>query len=179
MTKDEILRNAIGIISEEGYECMTLSRLSEKLGVKKASIYYHFKSKDEIIDSLYSSLKEKLKTSGFSVSFSLSAEEIYSLLFTHWRQMLSGKETEAYLSLLEQRKAIDDRADEIWASLRLMMEAQALAVTENLQERGKIHVKSPRLISELFSSSSFLRLLSEHNEEEDEEFLAQFTSEIA
>ena len=58
MTKLDILNASISIISLEGFEKLTLSTLADKLGVKKASIYYYFSSKDEIILSLYENAKK-------------------------------------------------------------------------------------------------------------------------
>ena len=61
MTKIDILNASISIISLEGFEKLTLSTLADKLGVKKASIYYYFSSKDEIILSLYENAKNIIR----------------------------------------------------------------------------------------------------------------------
>ena len=43
---------ALELFTENGYEATSLREIAERLGVTKAALYYHFKTKDEIIDSL-------------------------------------------------------------------------------------------------------------------------------
>ena len=110
MTKIDILNASISIISLEGFEKLTLSTLADKLGVKKASIYYYFSSKDEIILSLYENAKKILSRFTFNINFSLSASEVLTAVYTHWENIYNDKEFSLYLSLIEQRYMIDDEA---------------------------------------------------------------------
>lgn len=40
---------ALELFTEQGYEATSLREIAERLGVTKAALYYHFKSKDEIV----------------------------------------------------------------------------------------------------------------------------------
>jgi AcrR family transcriptional regulator len=51
-TRTRIQRIALELFTEHGYEATSLREIAERLGVTKAALYYHFKTKDEIIDSL-------------------------------------------------------------------------------------------------------------------------------
>jgi AcrR family transcriptional regulator len=51
-TRTRIQQVAIRLFTENGYEATSLREIAEHLGVTKAALYYHFKSKDEIIQSL-------------------------------------------------------------------------------------------------------------------------------
>jgi AcrR family transcriptional regulator len=51
-TRTRIQRVALELFTENGYEATSLREIAERLGVTKAALYYHFKTKDEIIDSL-------------------------------------------------------------------------------------------------------------------------------
>ncbi|HEX6872542.1 MAG TPA: helix-turn-helix domain-containing protein [Micromonosporaceae bacterium] len=51
-TRTRIQRVALELFTERGYEATSLREIAERLGVTKAALYYHFKSKDEIIDSV-------------------------------------------------------------------------------------------------------------------------------
>ncbi|MGW0431310.1 TetR/AcrR family transcriptional regulator [Micromonospora sp. NPDC003197] len=42
---------ALELFTEQGYERTSLREIAERLGVTKAALYHHFKSKDEIVDS--------------------------------------------------------------------------------------------------------------------------------
>ena len=52
-TKDKILRTAAKMFSERGYENVTMRELAKVVGIKSASIYHHFPSKEDIIKHLY------------------------------------------------------------------------------------------------------------------------------
>jgi AcrR family transcriptional regulator len=51
-TRTRIQEIAIELFTECGYDATSLREIAERLGVTKAALYYHFKSKDEIIRSL-------------------------------------------------------------------------------------------------------------------------------
>lgn len=50
-TRSRIQAVALELFTEEGYEKTSLREIAERLGVTKAALYYHFKSKDEIASS--------------------------------------------------------------------------------------------------------------------------------
>ena len=51
-TRARIQAVAVELFSEHGYEGTSLREIAERLGVTKAALYYHFKSKEDIIRSL-------------------------------------------------------------------------------------------------------------------------------
>ncbi len=51
-TRTRIQEIALKLFVEQGYETTSLREIAEALGVTKAALYYHFKSKDEIVASL-------------------------------------------------------------------------------------------------------------------------------
>lgn len=50
-TRGRIQAVALELFTEQGYEKTSLREIAERLGVTKAALYYHFKSKDEIVSS--------------------------------------------------------------------------------------------------------------------------------
>lgn len=60
-TKEKILLVTLELASENGLSGISLSQIAEKVGIKKASLYSHFSSKGEIVDSLYEYLRGKAK----------------------------------------------------------------------------------------------------------------------
>lgn len=173
MTKEQIQRNAIEIISEQGFEKLTLSTLSRRCNIKKASLYHYFESKEELISSLYANFSSMLRKLGITISFSDTPINIIKATFNHWKQIYKSDEYSPYLSLLFQRRDIDERADELSNSLNLMIQAQTGAVIENLSNRTNSLIKDKELLSELFSSTSIFYLESGIDEEE---FLIRFSS---
>lgn len=51
-TKQEILRVSLDLFSTYGFEATPISKIAEMVGIKKASLYSHFPSKQAILDSL-------------------------------------------------------------------------------------------------------------------------------
>jgi AcrR family transcriptional regulator len=48
-TRERIKQVALELFTEQGYEGTSLREIAERLGVTKAALYYHFKSKEEIV----------------------------------------------------------------------------------------------------------------------------------
>lgn len=57
-TKEEIFDAAVKMISESDYDSINLRELAGQVGIKAASIYNHFSSKQEILDLIYSYYRE-------------------------------------------------------------------------------------------------------------------------
>lgn len=51
-TRERIQQVALQLFTEQGYDKTSLREIAERLGVTKAALYYHFKSKDQILESL-------------------------------------------------------------------------------------------------------------------------------
>jgi AcrR family transcriptional regulator len=59
-TRTRIQQIALDLFTENGYEATSLREIAERLGYTKAALYYHFKTKDEILDSLVNDRVERI-----------------------------------------------------------------------------------------------------------------------
>ncbi|MFC5181192.1 TetR/AcrR family transcriptional regulator [Actinomadura harenae] len=59
-TREQIRRVALELFAEQGYEKTSLREIAERLGVTKAALYYHFKTKEDIIASLFEEVGERM-----------------------------------------------------------------------------------------------------------------------
>lgn len=59
-TRQRIQDVALELFSEQGYEKTSLREIAEHLDVTKAALYYHFKTKEEILISLFEDLTRPL-----------------------------------------------------------------------------------------------------------------------
>src|SRR5580692_9256145 len=50
-TRAQAQKVALDLFAEQGYEKTSLREIAERLGVTKAALYYHFKSKEDIVHS--------------------------------------------------------------------------------------------------------------------------------
>ena len=51
-TREQIRTIALELFAEHGYDKTSLREIAERLGVTKAAVYYHFRTKEEILVSL-------------------------------------------------------------------------------------------------------------------------------
>lgn len=58
-TKQEILEVSLDLFSTQGYEATSVSQIAEAVGIRKASLYSHFASKQEILNSLLQHVLEQ------------------------------------------------------------------------------------------------------------------------
>jgi AcrR family transcriptional regulator len=59
-TRSRIQQVALELFSEHGYEKTALREIAERLGVTKAALYYHFKTKEDIVVSIIDDGAKKL-----------------------------------------------------------------------------------------------------------------------
>lgn len=51
-TKQKILTVALELFSKKGYSAVSIRDICNRVGIKESTVYYHFKNKQEIFDSL-------------------------------------------------------------------------------------------------------------------------------
>lgn len=51
-TKDQILEAALELFSVKGFEATSVSQIADAVGIRKSSLYSHFASKQDILDTL-------------------------------------------------------------------------------------------------------------------------------
>lgn len=61
-TKQRIIENALILFSEKGYEAVTVANIAEAVGIKAPSLYKHFKSKQDIFESILAELQSRYET---------------------------------------------------------------------------------------------------------------------
>ncbi len=84
MKADLILQTAISHFAKEGFEGASLSKIAEEVGIKKPSIYAHYKSKDDLFLSAlhYSLYTQKAQLASYFNS--MRNEPLESLLFGYF-----------------------------------------------------------------------------------------------
>src|SRR5437899_10014523 len=60
-TRERIQAIALELFAEQGYEKTSLREIAERLGVTKAALYYHFKSKEDIVRSFVEAYRAELE----------------------------------------------------------------------------------------------------------------------
>lgn len=58
--REQILRSTLNLISELGFQATTISLIIKKSNAAAGTIYHYFKSKEDLIDTLYTELKKEM-----------------------------------------------------------------------------------------------------------------------
>ena len=59
-TRDKIMDVALNMFSERGYEAVSIRDICGEVGIKESTLYYHFKNKKDILDSLIEKFREHI-----------------------------------------------------------------------------------------------------------------------
>jgi AcrR family transcriptional regulator len=87
ISAEEILRGAYELASEESLEALSMPRLAQRLDVGVTSIYWYFRSKDELLDTLAERAMAEFARQ-FSVPADLSWDEHLRAYFRNFRRLL-------------------------------------------------------------------------------------------
>lgn len=60
-TRERIRTVALELFAEHGYEKTSLREIAERLQVTKAALYYHFKTKEDIVTSLFNDVQAEVE----------------------------------------------------------------------------------------------------------------------
>ena len=141
--KEEIIRAALELASENGLKAVSLSQIADRIGIKKPSLYNHFKSKDELVNEMYSALREHAKqNSSFSADFSAfadkSLEEILLLGLHGYLKFLTDKDMLCFFRVLYSERSTSPAAARIMLDETKRMTESTRALFYALVVHGKM-----------------------------------------
>ena len=102
MTRKTILKESLGVFQKHGYSAATLEEIAGKAGITRGAIYWHFKNKADVLDTLikesFSLIDDKLKTAVKSENSPI--KKIKKIIRTYLVTVEENKEFAAILDLL-------------------------------------------------------------------------------
>ncbi len=84
-TRDKITEAALTLFAENGFNGTSVKQIADAVGIKDASLYKHYKSKQEIFDSIVSLIKRHM--SDLSGKLQLPTEEEFEKDADLWTQL--------------------------------------------------------------------------------------------
>lgn len=76
LSKRRIIDESLKLFSVNGYEATSIEQIANAVGIRKASFYSHFKSKQEILDTLVEEIEERYEIYCESVQKAWKTEEL-------------------------------------------------------------------------------------------------------
>ncbi len=150
MTNQEILEAALELAQEKGLRNLTMSRIAEKAGLKKSSLYSHFASKDEIIKSMYEYFRDKAGRQRGEPEIDLeklfagrTASEILHFVVNRYRQLNSDSELDRFYRLIMSERAYDPAASLIMVEETRRMVQAVKELFCAMTEQGVLRFADP------------------------------------
>ena len=118
--KEQILVATLALASEAGLSNVSLSQIAQKVGIKKASLYNHFASKEEIVTGLYEYLREqnrqRLANSFEDIGVAIknkTALQVLSAGVENYRQLVSSPTLKYFYRLIISERVFSREAADI------------------------------------------------------------------
>ena len=141
--KEEIIYATLELASEYGLKSVSLSQIADKVGIRKPSLYNHFKSKEELVKSMYTFLREKAKISvGTAAQTDVFPEDkslalILSDSISVYFNFLSDENMMKFFKVLYSERSISPVA----AQIMLDETERMISLTKNLFYALVVHGK--------------------------------------
>ena len=162
-TKERIEQVALELFAKRGYQSVSIRDIGKKVGIKESSIYYHFKSKQAIMDSLLNNIElliERMKAD-FDYEFIKTEEVTVAVMCDVAIGFLKGYFLHPYvyqmLAFLAMEQMTDPKAYETYQ--RLVFElplTQQETIFEEMIKRGFIKPNNPAILAQEFYAVIFL-----------------------
>ncbi len=141
--REEIIYATLELASEYGLKAVSLSQIADKVGIRKPSLYNHFKSKDEIVSEMYSFLREKAKSNNAPVDYATligdrSLEEILMITLSIYVGFLFDKNMMAFFRVLYSERSTSPAAAQIMLEETERMTAAVKNLFYALVVHGKL-----------------------------------------
>lgn len=195
-TKEKITKEALALFAKQGYKGTSVKNIADAVGIKDASLYNHFKSKQEIFDSIVELISEHI--SGLSETLGMPQDDgkyteasiFYEKLDLENLKELSRKVflfylTDPYISKFWRIAHMEQYSNpQIYTMFRKIFMEDAISYQEKLfaemMNQGVFYPGNAKAAAIHFYAPVFL-LLSKYNDQPEkvDEALAVLDNQIA
>lgn len=177
-TKQRILDAALELFSTQGFEATSIAQIADAVGVRKASLYSHFDSKQDILDRLIESImedytKHSVRSLADRIGDELDPDGVVQLVTEQIRYTVHDE----HVSRARKMLTIEQYRNSQLAELKTRQSyTDVLAFAEALMERlvseGKLKPLDTQMMAAQFAFpiSVWMSLCDREPEREDEVF---------
>jgi AcrR family transcriptional regulator len=144
LTRNRILDVAEHLFSEKGFDAASIDMIAKSAGINKATIYYHFKDKQDIINSLFDKINEEIMMQAGQLSENNSD---WPVMIRQELQYLRKKKKILSVLLMESMKQADSTNALFHMCQKHMGEIAELKKHKNRKEKS---IRDKNLIAEFF-----------------------------
>lgn len=151
--KEKLIMETLALAARKGMDATSLSDIAAAAGIRKASIFSHFSSREDLIGQLFSYCSSLAARQEITISFSGTAEQVLFRALEHWDELYSTEPLSYFYRIVEQQKLILPLAARTYQSFSLMLEGQSRVLLETLNETGRLEIEETELAVLMFSST--------------------------
>lgn len=143
-SRDRILSVALDLFALKGYEATSMREISEGVGMTKAALYYHFSSKDDIVNTLLGDLHDSLaEIVGWARERSrvVDLDTLRAEALTRWSDIVQARGLQLFRFVSANRYALQQthpqkgQLRETVDELQLILAPRGTSVEEQLRVR--------------------------------------------
>ncbi|MGF9908576.1 TetR/AcrR family transcriptional regulator [Brevibacillus porteri] len=143
-THQHIVEAAFQLFAEHGIEKTSLTMIATEVGITKPAIYYHFASKDALLDYLFDQLFRNYTFSHFFTVTDFTADNFVELLIENGLKLLPSEEEDyAFLRVFNQFLLSVSQKEKYRDKLRVMQEDFLQGFTSLLERGVELGVITP------------------------------------
>ena len=118
--REEIIMATLKLASQKGLGAVSMNMIAESIGIKKPSLYNHFKSKEELVEMMYVFLKNKAQEKthtqmDLKCLDNKSAYEILKLMVSNYICLCMEENMYMFYKVIYSERAISKQSAQIMA----------------------------------------------------------------
>lgn len=144
VTKEKIIRAVLDSAFDKSVGGTSLADISEKLGIKKASLYNHYESRDAMIDDTVAYCGETLRKTNFipadmaATAQKYPAETVLKGIVNRWFKLNEKEPLLQVYVFVESEKYFSNQAAAIVTETRTKLIEQTVSALKSLSDAQKI-----------------------------------------
>lgn len=190
-TKERIIEEALVLFSSRGYEAVSVRDIAGAVGIKESSLYYHFKNKQDIFDTIVDFCFRKSEeyfreqslpfAEGDDISMysQVDTETLTELIFSTFGYFFDDQYNVMFRRLLTISQYGNDRAREIYRRLYrdycIRFQSRIFAM---LMETGEFRKEDPEIVAYEFYAVPFMLIHTCDSLEEAKPFLRRHVQQF-
>ncbi|MCI8551294.1 MAG: TetR/AcrR family transcriptional regulator [Lachnospiraceae bacterium] len=168
-TKEQIIETALQLFSEKGYDAVSVRDIAREVGIRESSLYYHFKNKQDIFDTIveycFRKAEEYFRSQGLpftreddiSMYFNAEPDRLEELLLSTFRYFFEDSCNIRFRKLLTVNQYENPKAKEIYRNLYrdypLRFQSRLFSI---LMEQGEFQKADPETAALEFYGPVFM-----------------------
>lgn len=168
-TKENIIEQALRLFSAKGFEAVSVRDIARAVGIKESSLYYHFKNKQDIFDTIVDACFEKANGyfRGQSLPFAIGddismyrgidLDTLTGLIFSTFGYFFDDPYNVMFRRLLTVSQFENEKARRIYRQLyREYPITFQTGIFEMLMKAGEFREENPAVVAMEFYSVPFM-----------------------